>query len=232
MSFEYIFRYILNSKSNIFNYKLDTPLLVIMAKWPRFGFGKSRLSKDIGKNRALRIQQKMLDHTLNVARYLKDHELVEVSLAMSGIGLKHSRRICNKLGIKNYHLQGKGCLGEKMRRQIQYNFKYSYKYKKKDIIIIGSDLPNLCHIDVLLAISKLKSNDIVLGPSNDGGYWLIAFSRKFISYNFFTPFIDIKWGKNDVLEKTIAKLKKEHAKIYYLNTKIDIDTISDIHKRY
>ena len=46
-----------------------------MAKWPRFGSCKTRLSKDIGKRNALRIQNKMLNHTLSVSNYLKEQEI-------------------------------------------------------------------------------------------------------------------------------------------------------------
>ena len=56
--------------------------------------------------------------------------------------------------------------------------------KNKNIIFIGTDLPDLCHLDILRTIGELQQNDLILGPSNDGGYWLIAFSSKILTKNF------------------------------------------------
>jgi len=206
-------------------------LLIIMAKWPRFGSCKTRLSKDIGKNNALRIQKKMLNHTLSVSNYLKEQQIAEISIAITGIGLNSSKRWCKDLGINNFYFQGQGCLGEKMKRQLFKSRRDSRNFKEKNIIFIGTDLPNLSHMDIVKAISKLKKQDVILGPSNDGGYWLIGFSKGFISKNNYLPFINIKWSSNDVLKKTIANLNQQKIKIDFLNTKIDIDTLHDIDQR-
>tara|TARA_B100000900_G_scaffold104664_1_gene86866 strand:- start:155 stop:766 length:612 start_codon:yes stop_codon:yes gene_type:complete len=202
-----------------------------MAKWPRFGFCKTRLSKDIGKRNALRIQNKLLNHTLSVSNYLKEQGLAEISIAITGIGLNSSKRWCKDLGINNFYFQGKGGLGEKMKRQILKSRRDSKNFHKKNIIFIGTDLPNLSHMDIVKTISKLESKDVILGPSNDGGYWLIAFSERFISKNNYLPFINIKWSSNDVLKKTIDNLSQKKIKIDFLDTKVDIDTVHDIDQR-
>ena len=209
---------------------LDKPLIIIMAKWPRYGDCKTRLSRDIGKENALRIQNKMLHHTFAISNYLNKMDIAEICLAINGIGFNKSQRWCKKLGIQNFYFQGKGCLGEKMRRQI-LNTQRDLKNNNKNLIFIGTDLPNLCHLDILETISKLNKSDVILGPSNDGGYWLIALSRKILTYYSFTPFINIKWSSDNVLKKTIENLKKQKINISYLNTKIDIDTIHDIDQR-
>jgi len=202
-----------------------------MTKWPRFGSCKTRLSKDIGKNNALRIQNQMLNHTLSVSNYLKEQEIAEISIAINGIGLNSSKRWCKDIGIDNFYFQGNGCLGEKMKRQIFKSRRNSRNNRKKNIIFIGTDLPNLSHIDIVNTISKLEKKDVILGPSNDGGYWLIAFSERFISENNYLPFINIKWSENDVLKRTINNLSQQKVKFDFLNTKIDIDTINDIDQR-
>ena len=201
-----------------------------MAKWPRFGSCKTRLSKDIGKRNALRIQNKMLNHTLSVSNYLKEQKITEISMAITGIGLNSSKRWCKDLGINNFYFQGKGCLGEKMKRQI-FKSRRNLRNNKKNIIFIGTDLPNLSHMDIVRTISKLKKKDVIIGPSNDGGYWLIGFSQRFLSKNSYLPFINIKWSSNDVLRKTINNLSQQKIKIDFLSTKIDIDTLHDIDQR-
>ena len=202
-----------------------------MVKWPRFGSCKTRLSKDIGKKNALKIQNKMLSHTLSVSKNVKERKIAEVRMAITGMGFNSSRRWCKDLGINNFCFQGKGCLGEKMKRQIYKSQRILGTYQKKNIIFIGTDLPNLCHLDIVKTISKLENKDVVIGPSNDGGYWLIAFSQRFISNNNYLPFINIKWSSSDVFKRTIDNLNQQEINIDFLDTKIDIDTIYDIDQR-
>ena len=201
-----------------------------MAKWHAYGRCKNRLSKDIGKISSAKVQKKMTVHTVSVAKFLENKGLIDISLAISGLGLKNSKRWSNELGIKNFNLQGRGCLGEKMKRQILIDKKNSLN-KTKNIIFIGTDLPDFCHMDLLNTLSKLKKNDLILGPSNDGGYWLIAFSERLLSSDLYLPFINIKWGKGEVLEQTIKNFSSMDLKYGFLQRKIDIDTIIDLEKR-
>ena len=201
-----------------------------MAKWHAYGRCKNRLSKDIGKISSAKVQKKMTSHTVSVAKFLENKGLIDISLAISGLGFKNSKRWSNELGIKNFNLQGRGSLGEKMRRQILINKKFNFT-KTKNIIFIGTDLPDFCHMDLLNTLKKLKKNDLILGPSNDGGYWLIAFSERLLSTNLYLPFINIKWGTEDVLKQTINNFFSMNLKHDFLHRKIDIDTIVDIEKR-
>ena len=202
-----------------------------MAKWHAFGRCKTRLSKDIGKINSAKVQNIMTEHTISVAKSLEKKGLIDICLAISGLGLKNSKKWSNKLGIQNFNLQGRGCLGEKMKRQILINKKFCALKKIKNIIFIGTDLPDLCHLDILNTTKELKQNDLILGPSNDGGYWLIAFSEKILSNHLNLPFINIKWSEENVLQNTIDNFSSIDLKYKFLQQKIDVDTISDIEAR-
>ena len=202
-----------------------------MAKWHGFGRCKTRLSKDIGKSNSAKIQSVITKHTISVAKSLQKTKLIDISIAISGLGEKNCRRWSKQLGIKRFNLQGKGCLGEKMKRQIIINKKFCTQNKIKNIIFIGTDLPDLCHQDLLNTQRKLQHNDLILGPSNDGGYWLIGLSEKIMSSHLYLPFINIKWGTENVLQKTIDNFASIKLKYEFLNKKIDIDTIFDIENR-
>jgi len=202
-----------------------------MAKWHGFGRCKSRLSKDIGKINSAKIQNVMTNHTISVAKSLQRTRLIDVSIAISGLGKKNCRRWSKNLGIKKFNLQGKGCLGERMKRQIIINKKFCTKQRIKNIIFIGTDLPDLCHQDLLNTLRELQQNDLILGPSNDGGYWLIGLSEKIISTHLNLPFINIKWGSENVLKNTIDNFSSRKLKHKFLDKKIDIDTIIDIENR-
>ena len=118
-----------------------------------------------------------------------------------------------------------------MRRQILINKRYFLNSRKKDFLIIGTDMPDLCHLDLLEAISKIKENDIIFGPSEDGGYWLIGLSKEIASKELLYPFVNLKWSRKDVLQKTLDNLSTQKFKIDFLSCKVDIDTIKDLEKR-
>ena len=202
-----------------------------MAKWHGFGRCKTRLSKDIGKSNSAKIQSVITKHTISVAKSLQKTKLIDISIAISGLGEKNCRRWSKQLGIKRFNLQGEGCLGEKMKRQIIMNKKFCTQNKIKNIIFIGTDLPDLCHQDLLNTQRKLQHNDLILGPSNDGGYWLIGLSEKIMSSHLYLPFINIRWGTKNVLQKTIDNFASINLKYEFLDKKIDIDTIFDIEIR-
>jgi len=202
-----------------------------MAKWHGFGRCKTRLSKDIGKSNSVKVQSVMTNHTIAVAKSLQKIKLIDISIAISGLGRKNCRRWSKELGIKKFNLQGEGCLGEKMKRQIIINKKFCFRNNLKNIIFIGTDLPDLCHQDLLNTLKELQQNDLILGPSNDGGYWLIGLSEKILSSYTYLPFINIKWGTENVLQNTIDNFASTKLKYKFLDKKIDIDTIIDIEDR-
>ena len=202
-----------------------------MAKWHGFGRCKTRLSKDIGKINSAKVQNVMTKHTISVAKSVQKTNLIDISIAISGLGEKNCRRWSKELGVKKFKLQGKGCLGEKMKRQIIINKKFCARNKIKNIIFIGTDLPDLCHQDLLNTLKELQQNDLILGPSNDGGYWLIGLSKKIISQHLNLPFINIKWSSENVLKNTIDNFSSTKLKYKFLEKKIDIDKIIDIENR-
>jgi len=202
-----------------------------MAKWHGYGRCKTRLSKDIGKSNSAKVQSLMTKHTISVAKFLQENKLIDISIAISGLGLGNCRRWSRELGIKKFNLQGKGCLGEKMKRQIILNKKFCTRHKIKNIIFIGTDLPDLCHQDLLNTLKALQQNDLILGPSNDGGYWLIGLSERILSSYKYLPFINIKWGTENVLQNTLDNFASKKLRCKFLDKKIDIDTIIDIENR-
>ena len=118
-----------------------------------------------------------------------------------------------------------------MKRQIIINKKFCTQQNIKNIIFIGTDLPDLCHLDLLTTIRELKQNDLVLGPSNDGGYWVIGLSEKIMISHIYLPFFNISWGTENVLQNTINNFASTKIKYKFLDRKIDIDTIIDIENR-
>ena len=51
------------------------------------------------------------------------------------------------------------------------------KFRHDPVLIIGSDIPNVGQAHITAAFDALRRNDVVFGPSNDGGYWLVGMRK-------------------------------------------------------
>ena len=78
------------------------------------------------------------------------------------------------------------------------------------------------------AIQTLNHKEMVLGPSSDGGYWLIGLSNKLINPLCAWPFSGIKWGTDKVLQETIRLASINQIDYELLQTKNDLDNIIDL----
>lgn len=110
-------------------------------------------------------------------------------------------------------------LGEKM----YYALFDAYQRSNLPVLITGADLP-LLDIDIFTeALAGLKERDLVIGPSQDGGYYLIGMKKpqKFL-FNF------ENWGNSSVLEKTIREASRHNLKSHFLPEASDVDTFKEL----
>ena len=92
-------------------------------------------------------------------------------------------------------------------------------------VLIGSDSPDLPKKYIEQAFIILQTRDVVLGPTVDGGYYLIGFHT-----NTFIPsvFEDILWSNQMVFQETVMKIKQAHRSLGLLPIWSDVDTIADL----
>ncbi len=210
--------------------KNQKPIIVLMTRWHSIYRCKSRLSKDIGALKAAKIQEKLTKHTIQVAKDIQKNGLADIKVAIDGIGINAAKKWANRNKIKTVTTQGLGNLGTKMKRQF-LNAHVEKKNSPKipnSILLIGTDLPSISHSDLIQAIDILNYKEMVLGPSNDGGYWLIGLSNKLLTPLCIWPFSGINWGTDQVLQKTIRLAILNQVDYRLLQTKNDLDNISDL----
>ena len=112
--------------------------------------------------------------------------------------------------------QGKD-LGDKMRQAFVDRFSDGYK----KVVIIGSDSPSLPVSYINQALNSDK--DLMLGPSTDGGYYLIAMKGKVSEV-----FDGIAWGTEQVLDETLNRVKKAGVSLELLPVWYDVDFPEDL----
>ena len=210
--------------------KNKKPTIVLMTRWHAIYRCKSRLSKDIGAVQAANIQKKLTNHTIKVAKDIQKAGLADVKVAIDGIGIQAAKKWALINNIQQVATQGPGNLGTKMKRQFlktQSEKKFSHQVHNS-ILLIGTDLPTISHVDLIQAIQILTYKEMVLGPSTDGGYWLIGLSNKLLNPLCFWPFSGISWGTDKVLKETIRLASFHKIDYQLLQNKNDLDKISDL----
>lgn len=93
------------------------------------------------------------------------------------------------------------------------------------VVTIGNDTPHLQTKHILTAVHQLKQNDIVLGPSKDGGFYLMGLKQSYFNNE---TFLKLPW-QTSRLQRSISRLvSSNHINLSYLETLSDIDSVSDI----
>ncbi len=187
-------------------------LLIIFVKNPKIGKVKSRLAKSIGDKMALSVYKKLVKRTKEITIDLPIDKRVYYSETIEDDDLWEN-------SIYQKRLQKGGDLGERM-----YNaFKEASSDSYHNICLIGSDIMELTSEIVLQAFSLLADQHIVLGPSLDGGYYLIAMKLPVKEL-----FLNKKWGTKEVFSEAIHGIKKMKLDYALLPTLNDIDEVGDI----
>ena len=185
-------------------------LLLIFTRNPELGKCKTRLAAKLGDSTALKIYTFLLEHTHNITKEVRAAKEVHYSEEIWENDIWENTYYHKKVQ------QGKD-LGERMLNAFNEGFEAGYE----NIIIIGSDMYDLSSDDLNTAFEELHKTDFVIGPAEDGGYYLLGMSKIKASL-----FKNKAWGTNTVLKETLNDLKNESVKL--LKIKNDVDLYEDI----
>lgn len=115
-------------------------------------------------------------------------------------------------------------LGERLTSATQWAAEHGYT----KILIVGSDSPTLPISYISQALTLLDSRNIVIGPSTDGGYYLIGFSVKTLTTTVPHVFEDIAWSTVEVFQQTVERIHAAEATLGLLPPWYDIDRAEDL----
>lgn len=187
--------------------------LIIFVKNPELGKVKTRIAATVGDAEALRIYRELLGHTQRV------------TLQVDATRYLYYGNYINEADqwlTTDYHklLQSKGDLGDRMHAAINHTLTQCSK-----AILIGSDCASLTPGHLQDALQKLDDADVVLGPTYDGGYYLIGMKTAHRQL-----FEGIEWSTAEVYQQTIAAAQQQDLSVATLPTLSDIDHEEDWHK--
>jgi uncharacterized protein len=196
--------------------------LVIMVKVPQIGATKTRLAAGIGPLAAWRFYR---NTTTTVIRRLSRQGMAtkwKIWLAVTPERLA----VGTRFWPAEHALTGqrRGDLGQRMAQPM-------LDLLPGPVVVIGSDVPDIQLRHIHNAFTALERNDVVFGPADDGGYWLVGMKRRPIYPGRLRPglFAQVRWSTEHALADTIGQLDSRYrvAKIDVLS---DVDTAEDLER--
>lgn len=185
-------------------------LLLIFTRNPELGKAKTRLAKTVGDEKALEIYKFLLEKTQYISCKVTSDKAVYYS-----VKIRENDIWDDEIYQKN--LQNGEDLGIRMLNAFKNSFDAGYK----KVLIIGSDLYDLTSENIENAFKQLDNNDVVLGPAEDGGYYLLGMNA--LQENIFQ---NKEWGTASVRKDTLADLTDK--KVFLLEELNDVDVFEDI----
>lgn len=199
------------------------PQLVVLARRPAPGRGKTRLRGRLSLEACARLQARLLDHTLAVADAWAAETGGTVQLQLAAAGAQS----CGRVPWRRWRArpQGRGGLGLRLQRALVT----ARRRGNGSVLLIGADLPDLAVQDLLQASAELRQRPLVLGPAADGGYWLLGLAASVPTAVAGGRLLaGIPWGGDQVLATTRARADALGLAVGLLRTAWDLDRPADL----
>ena len=190
---------------------------ILFTRYPEPGKTKTRLIRVLGPHGAADLQKQMTEHVLARTTGFVDERGVDLEVRYEG----GNRGLMEKwLGSHiSYRSQGRGDVGTRMAQA----FSQAFNQGKKRVIIVGSDCPGINEATVRTAFDLLDQFDLVLGPANDGGYYLIGLRQEKPQL-----FEDVPWGTAEVGASTLEIANRLGLRWVKVEPLDDVDREEDI----
>ena len=192
---------------------MNKDCIIVFARNPVLGGVKTRIARETDNETALRIYQVLLQKTLITVSTMPQHSLVAFADSIPKDSIDFP--------IENFELQLGYDLGIRMQQAFRWNFNKGFD----KIVLIGSDCYDLSNDVIQKAFDELDNHTCVIGPAEDGGYYLIGLNKKINEI-----FVDIEWGTKRVYQQTTSILDSLNISYTNIDTLTDIDTLSDVLK--
>ncbi len=190
--------------------------LVVFAKVPHLGKVKTRLCPPLTTDQALDLHQALVEDTLHRLLSISRPKLERCLYLSEPSGDASGLEIPSEWSIRTQE-------GDHLGTRLESAFREAFDDGIKRLVVLGSDSPTVPLRCLEEAFDILARYDAVLGPSLDGGYYLLGCS-KYIPETFH----DISWGKPTVLRETANALNRAQRSFTYLIDWYDVDTDEDL----
>ena len=189
------------------DWRMSSPRIVVFTRWPQRGLCKTRLIPRLGAQGAADLHRRLTERTMAAVRAAGVLPEVRTTGADGEV-------FAGWLGDDlTYADQGEGDLGARLLRAAQ----------ACPVILLGSDAPDLAPSHLRAAMKALDEASVVIGPAEDGGYWLLGLREP-------APhvFADMPWGADALFDTTVACVRAHGAEPRILDRLADLDRPEDL----
>lgn len=188
----------------------------MFAKYWQPGTVKTRLARTTGDAAAAEVYRAMLDHLLDALHSSADDRWLVVAPPDSTRAFAEATH-----GHWQIRAQSSGDLGQRM----QSFFDQAFAAGATRAVLVGADCPLVSPATIHQAFTALENADVVLGPSEDGGYYLVGAALR-------TPHIfdKVAWSTPSVWQETTQRAEQLGLRIATLDERFDIDEASDLQR--
>lgn len=195
--------------------------LIVFTRYPKAGSTKTRLIPSLGAAGAAKLQQKLTEHVFLEARRLEENLQVAIEVHYCG-GTR--KKMSAWLGPCTLVRQAAGDIGARMAAA----FSHTFAAGTQKAILVGSDIPDISTRLLQQAFRSLSTADVVLGPSHDGGYYLIGFTASEVHTLLPLLFEKMSWSTKTLFAVTMNRLKAAGYTVATLPRLTDIDRPDDL----
>lgn len=201
---------------------MEKTCVIVMMRYPRTGRVKTRLAADIGERNAFRLYLNFLKDTIiNIASD-------DLDIILSILEPEKDTRILEELGDWDQMIRQKGKdLGQRQFNSLNHAFEMGYDIS----MVVSGDCPEISGSTIFDAMKVLSKKDTVLGPCQDGGYYLFGTRKDKLRPEIFE---DISWGSENVSRKlgmNLEDLGSSNGTIGELNDLDDLEDVVNFYRR-
>ena len=193
--------------------------LVIVARYPQNGTTKTRLARALGNEETTQLYRAFLT---DLALRFADQPAYDLHWAYTPAGADYAEFMATLAPSLAQHMRYFPQRGEDFGERLLNAFRETHAQGYRRTVLIGSDSPHIGRDTVMQARDALDEADIVLGPAEDGGYYLIAMQQPH------DVFRNIPMSTDQVLRMTIELAQRQGLKVETIETLFDIDELPDL----
>jgi len=186
--------------------------LIIFAKAPRSGKVKTRLSPYLDDEGRMEVCRRLLERTVNLLGSL---EGIDTRICYSP---PDAEEYFLRFGLEVYPQQGED-IGMRMYHAIESTLSEGYGRA----VLVGADIPGLAPPIIMNALDLLARHDVVFGPAEDGGYFLVGLRRPVKEI-----FEGVEWSSSATLSQSVSAAEGCGMKVALTAPLPDMDTIDDL----
>jgi hypothetical protein len=193
-----------------------------MARYPRAGSVKTRLIPALGPEGAADLHRQLAAHCVARMRSLQESGEARAEVHVEG-GSPGAQAAW--LGDwPRFVPQRRGDLGDRLRAALSGAFASG----APAALVVGSDCPGARATHVRSALAHLATHDVVIGPADDGGYWLLGVSADAAPRALAKLFDGVGWGGSEVFADTLRRADAASLSVAVADRLADVDRPEDV----